>query len=372
MSGGIVMHAATQPEAARAFDAFMAHLAGLGLDRYVTSCQEAAGAGHVVRFQLQAQHARRWAPGRDTMQLCAHLQLDTRSRADDLAREILLAMLLSPIPLAFPSHDELASAVRIRQFIVQAARNTLMNFHTTQVQRPAEDWVYAEASGFTLQPGRPLIAALERATQPQMPEQAYSFSCYRATEYVILLAIAREAQCANPELLRQLQQQWERRAIMSGRFHDVFLREYGSIDSPLPIKYYIPGDRIWFRNPDSQSSDVAGFEGSWVFYLGDGMFPNFWRRDKPFTLLSKCVEVYHWRHATYRDASGELQMDEDRVDRLVAQTLANPGEREQVFQRMFRLRDPRGVYAEGGCMDATRESPRWVRPDTADIVLPGS
>jgi hypothetical protein len=38
---------------------------------------------------------------------------------------------------------------------------------------------------------------------------------------------------------------------------------------------------------------------------------------------------------------------------------------------MFRLRDPQGVYAQGGCMDTSRESPRWVRPDTTDIVLPG-
>lgn len=370
MSGGIVVQAATPREAARAVEGFMVQIGALGLERHVRARPAGAEAWpHAVAFSLGEADAQCWAPGSDTLQLCSRLQLDTRTCADDLAREILVAMLLSPTPLAFPSYEELESAVRMRQGIVQAARKTAMNFHTTQVERPAEDWCYAPSSGFTLRAGRPLIAALQKATQPERAEQAYSFSCYRATEYLILLAIAQEAQRVNPALLCQLQQQWERSAIMSRRFHDVFLREHGSLASPLPITYYIPGDRVWFRNPDSDSADVAGFEGSWVVYLGGGQFPNFWQRDRPYSLLSKCVEVYHWRHGAYRDAAGELQMDEARVDQLVAQTMDDPAARERVFERMFRLRDPRGVYAEGGCMDATRESPRWVRPQTADIEL---
>jgi len=370
VSGGIVVQAATPQEAARAVEGFMAQVSALGLQRHVRARPAGEGAlPHAVAFALQEANARRWAPDSDTLQLCSRLRLDTRACADDLAREILLAMLLSPMPLVFPSYEEIESAVRMRQGIVRAARRTAMNFDTAQAERPAEDWVYAPATGFTVRPGRPLIAALEKATQPERAEQAYSFSCYRATEYLSLLAIAQEAQRVNPGLLHRLQAQWERRAIMSGRFHEVFLREHGSLAAPLPIRYYIPGDRVWFRNPDSNSADVAGYEGSWVFYLGAGQFPNFWRRDRPYSLLAKCVEVYHWRHGTYRDASGELLMDEERVDRLVAQTLDNPAARERVFERMFRLRDPRGVYAEGGCMDATRESPRWVRPQTSDVEL---
>jgi hypothetical protein len=37
---------------------------------------------------------------------------------------------------------------------------------------------------------------------------------------------------------------------------------------------------------------------------------------------------------------------------------------------MARLRDGRGVYAEGGCVDVSREFPRGVCPGTAGIVLP--
>ena len=89
---------------------------------------------------------------------------------------------------------------------------------------------------------------------------------------------------------------------MSGRFHDTFLHEYGSLAEPLPQRFYVPGDRLWFRNPDSASSDVEGYEGSWVFYLGGGLFNNFWERDQPFTLTSKCVEIHHWQHALRADA----------------------------------------------------------------------
>jgi hypothetical protein len=64
-------------------------------------------------------------------------------------------------------------------------------------------------------------------------------------------------------------------------------------------------------------------------------------------------------------------MDEALVEQLVDTTMTQPAEVERIKQRMFRLRDPKGVYAEGGGMDTSRESPRWVRPDTTDIVLPG-
>jgi hypothetical protein len=59
------------------------------------------------------------------------------------------------------------------------------------------------------------------------------------------------------------------------------------------------------------------------------------------------------------------------VDERVRQTLSSEDATQAVFQRMFRLRDPKGVYADGGCMDTTREAPRWVSTVDCDIVLPG-
>jgi hypothetical protein len=41
------------------------------------------------------------------------------------------------------------------------------------------------------------------------------------------------------------------------------LREHGTVESPLPARWFVPGDRVWFRNPDERSADAEGFEGSW-------------------------------------------------------------------------------------------------------------
>ncbi len=336
----------------------------LGLEEYLWCAPE---DGFLA---LKPELLNRLAPAYDTTGLCSTLQFDTQASELDLQREIWLALLATPWPQHFPSYAELAAAVRMRANIVHAARKTALAFHTHVAERPAGLWTYSRETSFTVRPGCSLIEALERATQPEVSGQLYDFSCYRATEYVILLAMAKEAREHNPALFARMQLQSERNAVMSGQFHEVFLSELGSNEVPLPPAYYVPGDRVWFRNPDAVSSDVTGFEGSWVFYLGQGLFANFWKRDQPFTLLSKCVEIYHWRHGTYLDAAGELRMDESKVAEQVALTLADPVASAAVFEQMMRWRDLAGQYLEGGCIDRTRESPRWICAGTADIRLP--
>ncbi len=330
---------------------------------------EVIDGNRFTRFTLRKELANELAPDRDTTQLCQKLNLDTLNNADDLEREILLAMMLSPVPFKFPSHAELASAVRIRKNVVQAARKTTLDFQTSEAERPAEYWKYDEDRGFTLVPGKSLITALKLATQPDESGKLYSFSCYRATEYVILLGVAQELESCNLELYNKLQQQWETKAIMSGKFHDVFLHEYGSMEVPLPPKYYVPGDRLWFRNPDEHSSDASGYEGSWVFYLGCGLFSNFWKPNSPYTLTSKCLEIYHWRHATFRDQTGELRINEQIVEERVRSSMQDQTEVANILKQMLRLREPKGVYINGGCIDTSREYPRCVCPGTADMPI---
>lgn len=369
---GIQLLAGTADALAASSYRLLVQLEQLGLQDAVETAEFPArdGAGTGRHFRLKAGLAEKWAPGLDTLGLAEKLQLDTAGSSEDLEREILLAMLLSPVAFEFPSHEELASAVRVRRNIVLAARKTALEFHTTEVNRPEDCWTYSEDDGFTVRPGYALIPALQKATQPEASGKLYSFSCYRATEYVILLAIAQELEACNPPLLASLQQRWERRAIMSGKFHDVFLREYGSMEQPLPPKYYVPGDRLWFRNPDEHSSDVSGYEGSWVFYIGNGLFTNFWKREQPYTLTAKCLELFHWRHATYTDEAGELRINENIVEAGVKASSADPAETARILELMLRMREPKGVYQSGGCIDTSREYPRWMRPGTADMVLP--
>lgn len=364
--GGILVHAANAADLAATRHRLLDQAHRLGIANLVETREDRRG----VRFRLGTELQRGLAPDYDTQQLCGKLNLDTLANSDDLDKEILLSMLLAPVAFEFPSQAELAASIRVRRNIVEAARRTALTFHTTRIERPEDCWTYAEESGFTLLPGKPLIEALRKATQPEASGLRFAFSCYRATEYVLLLGIAQELAAHHPALLQRLQRQWQSRAIMSQQFHDVFLREYGSMTDPLPPKYCVPGDRLWFRNPDEHSSDVAGYEGSWVLYLGGGLFSNFWNPDRPYSMAEKCVEIFHWRDGVHRDANGELQMDEAIVEERVRITMKDPVERDRILARMMRSRDPSGVYAEGGCVDTTREYPRWVCPGTSDIILP--
>jgi hypothetical protein len=373
MSGGILIRGAAAHDVTATRQAVLGQLGTLELDQQVLTREGVDAAGRFIRFELHPQQMAAWAPGLDTLGLCQTLDLDTQNRPGDLTREIVVAMLMGPVAFEFPSIDELVSAVRIRHNIVQAARKTTLAFHTSEAERPQDCWAYDEDRGFTIRPGVSLITALTRATQPEISGTLYSFSCYRATEYVILLGIAQELEKSNPALLQQLQTLWTSRSIASGEFHDVFLREQGSMDEPLPPRYFVPGDRTWFRNPDEASADASGFEGSWVMYLGGGLFTNFWKRDLPYTLTHKSVEIYHWRHGLYQDGNGDARIDESRVEPLVAASLKDPAEVARIMAVMERYREPRGVYtAAGGGIDTTREFARWVRPGTADLVLPAS
>ena len=311
-------------------------------------------------------------PGHDTLSL--HEKLGHTPQTLEvwaLEREIWVALLGSPHRFQFASLASLTSHIRVRRNMALDARKTALAFKTEAAERPQAFWQDGgDEAGFILQPGRCLVDALTAATQPDVTGKLYDFSCYRATEYVILLGVAQELKTEHPELLAELQNLNEVHAVRSGQFHEVYLIEYGSMETPLPARFYVPGDRLWFRNPDERSSDVTGYEGSWVLYMGGGLFSNFWKRDAPYTLESKAIEIFHWKDGVYTDAQGELHMDEAVVDALVAQTQANPLVRAQVLERMLRMRDPKGVYADGGCLDTTREYPKSVSREHCELVLP--
>lgn len=350
-------------------DTFQKLLESLGLDAFVTSRFLPNHPGTL--FALTAEAADKYAPDSGTLLLSKNFQLDSSDNEDDLEREILLALLLAPILFTYADFNQLASQVRIRMNIVKAARNTVAAFDTSDAaERPADYWTYSKENGFTILSGKSLIEALRKAIQPGVSRHVFAFSCYRATEYVILLGMAEEAATYNPNLYEGLQRQWERRAIMSGEFHEAFLIEYGSIAEPLPPGYYVPGDRLWFRNPDGCSSDVSGYEGSWVFYLGGGLFTNFWKCGETYTLPHKCLEIYHWRNGVYRDKSGHLQMDESKVEAHVRESRKNPEEEDSILKLMMRFRDPQGIYADGGCIDVSREYPRFVCRNAPELPLP--
>ena len=309
-------------------------------------------------------------PDYDTLNLNKRLGLDTVKNPTQLDLEIVLCLARAPIAYCFPSVEELRAAVRVRHFAVDAARRTELAFNPDGYERPQECWTYDENSGFLLRPGVDMVEALIKTTQPEVSgQQLYTFSCGRAAEYIVLLAIAQELKGHNQSLYKGLEKQWQTRALLADDFNDAFIFEIGTLEHPLPMRFYVPGSRLWFRNPDSCSADVEGFEGSWVVYHGNGEFCNLWERAKPFTLSDKCLEIYHWRDGVYFDDSGEIKMNEDIVREKVLQTKQSPEHSAKIIDRMMRYRDIRGVYAEGGCIDASRDVVRWVCPGTSDLVL---
>ena len=348
-------------------------LAGLGiadLEACLTFTGGADASGHFMRIALNADCLARWMPHFNTLNLRQTLHLNDALEPSSLLREIVICMLAGPVAFEFPGMDELQSAIRIRANIAQAACKTRLAFHTSQAERPPDCWTYHDGAGFVIQPDASLIEALTKATQPEVPNTPYAFSCYRATEYVMLLGIAQELAHCNPALYALLQTVWTQRPIKSGQFHTVFLREQGSMAAPLPAYYFVPGDRIWFRNPDAASSEASGYEGSWVIYLGGGRFGNFWKFEQPYTLVEKCLEIYQWRNALYLDAQGEERIDEHRVEALLATTRNDAAETARILGLMQRYRDGQGIYADGGCLDPSREFARWVCPGSSDMLLP--
>jgi hypothetical protein len=289
-----------------------------------------------------------------TITTILHTRQPDRDRA--LISEIILAMALSPDVVYFGSEQELKSNLRMRCTVVQVASRTELNFDTSSITRPQAYWIYTKENGFLLRQGVSLADGLERALCPDVSGFTYAFSCQRASEYLILYAVVCELQKVNQTGLNDVEQQWRKRALTGDDFLFRFLGERGTRENPMPMRYYIPGDRIWFKNPDDHSSDLEGFEGSWVIYLGGGRFCNLWDRHRPYTLEEKCLEIYYWSQCVEVSPAGIPWMNEAVVKEQVNKALNDPALSRSILEKMMVYRDPTGVYADGGCIDLSRDS----------------
>ena len=235
-----------------------------------------ASAAPALQVVLQPTLIEHWAPGHDTRALSATLALDTR-HADDLAREIIVALLASPAAFTFPSHAEWAAAVRVRQRIVQAARETRLHTDPTGPRHPVEDWLLQPGRSPLLRPERPLTAALQALLQPAQGP-GFALSPYRASEYVLLLGLAEETRRHHPALYSRLQARFQHRPVRDCEFHQALMRQIGSPEAPLPSGFAVPGDRIWLRPPPGPDLRVGmdrPIGGRWAIYLGQGQYREF-------------------------------------------------------------------------------------------------
>ena len=330
-------------------------LRSLGIDDLV-DCSLSTG-GNERHLHVRASHRLlALCPDFDTANITTFLRTHQPNRDRALISEIILAMALSPDVVYFGSEQELKSNLRMRCTVVQVASRTELNFDTSSITRPQAYWIYTKENGFLLRQGVSLADGLERALCPDVSGFTYAFSCQRASEYLILYAVVCELQKVNKTGLNDVEQQWRKRALTGDDFLFRFLGERGTYENPMPMRYYIPGDRIWFKNPDDHSSDIEGYEGSWVIYLGSGRFCNLWDRHRPYTLEEKCLEIFYWSKSTAVNDSGVLFMNEDLVKEQVNKALNDPALSRSILEKMMVYRDPTGVYADGGCIDLSRDS----------------
>ena len=156
-----------------------------------------------------------------------------RRRRGALEREILLAMLGSPVPFPFrpcpswsPPSASAAASSRPR------ARPPWPSTPST----PSAPRAIGPTTKNAASPSCPAARSSKACAAPRSPRPRASSTPSRAT------ARPNTSPCwASPRslrgqsaLARDLQRQWETRAVMSGRFHDTFLHEYGSLAEPLP------------------------------------------------------------------------------------------------------------------------------------------
>jgi hypothetical protein len=82
------------------------------------------------------------------------------------------------------------------------------------------------------------------------------------------------------------------------------------------------------------------------------------------------VEIYHWRDGLRTHPNGEAWIDENIVEARVKETLSDPQKKSRVLDLMMRMRDGKGIYAEGGCLDASRECPQQIYVGDCELKLP--
>ena len=72
----------------------------------------------------------------------------------------------------------------------------------------------------------------------------------------------------------------------------------------------------------------------------------------------------------YFDSEGEPRINDAVVDGLVRLSRSDPFLHRHILRAMEKPRDPRNVFDGGGCIDVSRECPKFLCRDTATISLP--
>ena len=320
---------------------FLTLLTKLGIDDYVVRVNN--------NFVIKSYFAKLLMPDYNTLDLRKKMKLYNITKDDEdynLTVEILLCLLNTPVIFTFDSFDEFIDMIDIRKIIVKYGYLTHVNFDTGKETKVNVEYFQANDEDIILLENKSLLEGIKKSIIPK--DKLYNYSCSRITEFLLLLGLL-EVNSNNP-ICQQIESIWRRKAIKSDLFRYTFLYEYGTKENPIPMKYYIPGDRIWFRNPDDKSSYIMGYEGTWVVYLNDGLFCDFWKDggdvSHQHTLEDIIITIYNWRHSIINSSIDESSIDDKFVQQLNKNINNNPDIKNNIIKSMYKY----------GCMDKTRET----------------
>jgi hypothetical protein len=296
-------------------------------------------------FKLKKEWSNKLIINFNTLNLCNMMkQYDIK---DDITIEILLCLLNSPIIHEFNNFNELESEINIRKNIVKYGYLSHVYFDTKSSSRSSEYF-----DGVSLLPDKSLIDGIKNNLLPSISGNLYDFSCRRVTEQLILLGILIEAERIKPKLVNEIENEWRSGPLKSKVFEKVFITNYGSKFNTIPNRFYIPGDRIWFKNPDQASSDIEGYEGTWTVYLNNGLFADFWKdngiKDNQYTFEDILIQIYNWRDSI-KIVNGKNDIDSEIVQML--NTIANNNTiiKSNIINKMNKY------HNIGGCIDMSRD-----------------
>ena len=196
----------------------------IGASAYVEISQEHQAEVHYIRiYANDLLHS--LCRNADTSGLAINLGLSSDLSAQDLALESILSMAVSPVIFDFSSLNELEANLRMRAHVVRLARRAELHFDTSGVSRPEAYWSHIEDSGFILKEGASLVDGIEQALCPDISGEHFSFSCQRASEYLMLHSLATELSLTNPAKLKEIEQQWRKKALVADDVLNTFLLE---------------------------------------------------------------------------------------------------------------------------------------------------
>ena len=310
-----------------------------------------------ISYKMSNSFLQKYAPEYDTLRLNKRLELDPEI---DLEKEIIYSMLLSTEALIYPTYEEFVSAVNIRLNIVKNSKNSFLKFDCNSIDRPIEYWIYNNEKGFILKEDKSLVKGLRESLIPSNNNKGYSFSCRRATEYIFLLSLVEELEKINKSLYNKIEDRCKNKAIKEDEFENIFLTVYASYEKPLPILYFIPGDRVYFKNPDYKTSNILGYEGSWMIYLGNNKFKNFWQKDNDFSFEDKIIEIYTYSLSSYEDENGELQINDPLTYVKLEEIKKNKNSYDNIVYKHIQNKD---------VLDFSRLILKYVHPNTSDIII---